>query len=596
MRGNFGYFEDDRPGSFSAGAIWKRILVRVRPWWKSVLLAVILSQVVVAAGLAIPWLVKEALDRYITAAGLVPAERISGLLRIAALFCAAAAAGFAANFFQVVVLERCGQEIMHRLRQDLFARIISLGLPFFDRQPVGRLVTRLTNDIQNMHEMFTSVIVTQFNDILRMAAIVVILAAMNPVLAGILLLILPPLFGLAALFGRTARRLFRDIRAAVAALNGFVQECASGMSVIQIFGAEDRVRSRFDELNQDNLVRNLRQIAVFALFMPVNELFATAATAVVIWRGGGRVLEGMMSIGALAAFLHYIRLFFQPVREMSQKYSIVQSAVASAERIFLLLETTQQEPQGGGRVPRSPAGAVEFREVSFAYDGGPEVLRGFSLKIAPGETVAIVGPTGSGKTTVINLLEGFYRPARGAILVDGVAVDELDRAWLRRFIGLVSQETLILPATVRENITLGRDIGEAALARVVEQARLGPLLSRMEKGLDTVVGIGGRVLSAGEEQLIALARALAGDPGILILDEATASIDSATESLIEEAIATTLAGRTAIVIAHRLSTVRRADRIVVMEAGGIAESGSHEDLAAAGGRYAAMLEGERLRD
>ncbi len=594
MRHNFGYFEDDRGAGITEARLWRRIMVYVRPQWRSIVIAIILTQVVVAASLTLPWLVREALDRFITATGITTAVRFAGLERLALVFLVLALIAFIANFFQVVILERSGQEIMHRLRHDIFAHLLGLDLAFYDKNPVGRLVTRLSNDIQNMHEMFTSVIVSLFNDILRMTVILVLLFIMNPLLAAIMLALLPVLVVIIALFSRLARRVFRDIRTAIAGLNAFIQESVNGMNVIRIFAAEGRNRKRFSRLNADFCRRNLRQIGIFAFFMPLIELCATVAVALIIWYGGGRVMRGMMTIGTLAAFLHYIRLFFQPVRELSQKYSIVQSAMASAERLFAILDTVPGITPAGSCTITAPAGAVEFSKVTFAYGDNPPVLQDFSLTIKAGETVAVVGATGSGKTTLINLIERFYQPRTGEIRIDGVNVGDIDPGLLSRYLGLVLQEVILLPATVRENITLGREVDDALLARVVEQAQLLPLLATMPQGLETRVGLGGRVLSVGEEQLLALARALAGDPRIFLLDEATASIDSATEILIERAIANTIADRTAIVVAHRLSTVRHADRILVMDQGKIIESGSHDELMAKGGRYAALIAGDRF--
>jgi len=594
MRHNFGYFEEDRPGNIAEARLWRRIMAYVRPQWRRVVLAVILTQIIVAASLALPWLVRLAIDRYINGGDLAAEARIRGLAITAAIFLILAAIGFVANFFQVIILEKTGQEIMHRLRGDLFGHLLSLDLPFFDKNPVGRLVTRLTNDIQNMHEMFTSVVVTLFNDLLRMVVILVLLFVMNRRLALLMLLLLPLIIAIILIFSRLARRVFREIRTVVAALNSFIQESVSGMSVIQIFAAEGRSRERFAVANRDFLRKHLRQIGIFAFFMPLIELCAATATAMIIWYGGGRIVRGMMTIGTLAAFLHYMRLFFQPVRELSQKYSIVQSAMASAERLFGLLETEPGLTPAGSRRLARPAGMIEFRDVCFSYNDGAPVLDGFSLTISPGESVAMVGATGSGKTTLINLIERFYQPQSGGVYIDGVNVAELDPAWLRAQVGLVMQEVLILPASVRENITLGREIDEDLLARVVEEAQLVPLLARMDAGIETRIGVGGRVLSAGEEQLIALARTLAGDPLILLLDDATARIDSATEQLIELAIANTMNNRTAIIVAHRLSTVRHADRIVVMAAGRIVESGSHDELMEKGGRYAALVDNDRF--
>ncbi|MDA8165828.1 MAG: ABC transporter ATP-binding protein, partial [Desulfobacteraceae bacterium] len=446
--------------------------------------------------------------------------------------------------------------------------------------------TRLTNDIQNMNEMFTSVIVTLFNDFIRFGGILVLLFWMNWQLALVLSLFIPLILLNMTWFNRMAREAFRAIRTHLARINAFLQESLSGMAVIQLFLREGDTGLRFAAINQTFFEKALHQIKIYGVFMPFIETLNIFSNGLIIWYGGSEILKGRMTIGMLVAFLSYMRLFFQPMRELSQKYSIVQSAMASAERLFQLLDT-----RSGLSLPASPLrpaavkGALVLDRVSFAYDPEQPIIRELSLVVAPGETVAIVGPTGAGKTTIINLLERFYDPGQGSVRLDGTELSRLDPDWLRRQIGLVMQEVYIMPATLRENVLLDRELPDADLARILRDSQLAETVARLPQGWDTPIGEGGIELSTGQRQLLAFARVLARDPRILVLDEATANVDTETERKIEQAIGTALAGRTSLVIAHRLSTIRRADRIIVMDKGRIAEQGTHDQLMARAGLY-----------
>ncbi|HCC54245.1 MAG TPA: ABC transporter ATP-binding protein [Desulfobulbaceae bacterium] len=590
MWDNYGYFEEDQLGKFGDLSLWRRIVFLSRPYWLGALLAVLLSFIVVGCGLSLPYLIRLAVDDIILNTSLAADLRMEGLKRLALAFCGLMVLEFLGNFIQVLILEWTGQRIMHRMRQMMFVHLLRLELKFFHQNPAGRLVTRLTNDIQNMHEMFTSVIVTLFNDGVKLLGILGILFWMNWRLALGICLLLPVMVGNTLWFSRLARDAFRQIRTHLAQINSFLQESLSGVSLIQLFLREQSSQARFSSLNQAFFAKALYQIRVFAVFMPLIELMSALTIGTILWYGGSQVMAGKMSVGMLVAFLSYMRLFFQPMRELSQKYSIVQSALASAERIFQLLDTKAILPLPPSPLrPASSKGEIEFKEVSFGYEPERPVLEHFSLKIPPGQTLAIVGATGSGKTTIINLLERFYDPDAGEILLDGIDLRVLDPDWLRRQVGLVMQDVFLLPGTIRDNVLLEVEKTDEALWEILDKAQLGRLVRQLPEGLATRVGEGGIDLSAGQRQLLAFARVLAREPRILVLDEATASVDPESEKLTEQAIAATFAGRTNIVIAHRLSTIRRADHVLVMAEGRIIEQGSHAELAVANGAYQRVL-------
>ncbi|MBW2328188.1 MAG: ABC transporter ATP-binding protein [Deltaproteobacteria bacterium] len=588
---NFGYFEEGSIGRISDTRIWQRLLSYCRVHRTGLAAAILLSMLVTGTTLALPRFMQMAIDNCMTATGIDIASRMGGLGELALMYGLAVAVTFVAGFFQVVLLEYIGQFIMNRLRNDLYRHMLCLDLAFFHSHPAGRLVTRLTNDIQNMHEMFTSVMVTLFNDALKLIGILVVLYLLNVRLAMVMTVFLPLSLIVTLLFSRLARDRFRAIRSQLAVLNAFLQETVSAVNVLQLFGRQQESLSRFKELNQEYLQRTLRQIRLFGTFMPLTEFLGSLAMATILWYGGGEIIREQLTLGELVAFFSYMRLFFQPMRELSQKYSIVQSAMASAERIFQLLDTRSSINAPSHPLPGELIkGEIRFEKVCFGYrDEKEEVLHAIDLQIKAGETVALVGSTGAGKSTLSSLLVRFYDPTDGRILIDGHDLREFAPETLREKIGIVLQDVLIEPDTILANIALGTGKDRQHVQEILEQTGMDSFIGRLPDGLDTRIGEGGLDLSAGEKQLLAFARVLCRNPTVLILDEATASVDTEAENLLEQAISASFSGRTSVVIAHRLSTVRRADRIVVMDRGRIVEQGSHRELMENHGVYADLI-------
>jgi len=501
-------------------------------------------------------------------------------------------AGFVLNMVQVIIMEYTGQMIMHDLRVTLFAHIQSLSVAFFTRNPVGRLVTRVANDIQNMHELFTSVIVFVFKDLFLLAGITLVLLSINWRLALVCFTVIPFVLYASIHFSGQAREAFRILRLKIAEINTRFSETIAGITVIQLFLQEKRNYLAFKRLNHEHYLAGMRQVHVFAVFMPVIELLGAVAIAVVIFYGGGEVLAETISLGALVAFLSYMKMFFRPLRDIAEKYNILQNSMASAERIFLILDSAERLPQcvpavdfgtpSGSKTQTQTLGKiseVSLKNVFFAYVKGETVLKNVSFNITAGKTLAIVGPTGSGKTTIINLIIRFYDPTSGQVLVNGMDIKKIYSPYVRAKIALVMQDPFLFSEPIRDNITLGEsDISETALQQIIERSNCKTFIDRLPAGLDTVLSEGGASISSGERQLLSIARAFARDPDLIILDEATSYIDSETEYHIQEALFNLMANRTSIIVAHRLSTARGADKIIVLNRGKIVEVGTHLEL------------------
>lgn len=521
---------------------------------------------------------------------LLRRKEIQGVLHLVLLMIGILAFHFGLNFFQVYTMEIAGQRMMHDLRMELFSHLQTLPTAFFEKNPVGRLVTRLTNDIQNVHEMFTSVLVYLFKDLILLLGIIFLLLYLHLELALISFIVLPLIFFTTFIFSHRARDAFREIRFKIAQMNAFLQENFSGIQVVQLFRREGHQARRFQKINEDHCQANLRQISIYAFFVPLVEVLNSGAIGLLIWYGGGKVIQEAISLGVLVAFLSYLRMFFQPIRDLSEKYNVMQSAIASLERIFGLLETEGREktfpsPRG---VPIK--GRIDFQGVSFAYDERERVLHEVSFSIKEGEIVAIVGPTGAGKTSLLLLLERFYDPQEGSIFIDGIDLRQWDPRTLRSQIGFVMQDPFLFSGNITENIRLGNGGDMERVKEVARMVRADPFVRRLPRGYDTLVGEGGERLSAGERQLLAFARALYQDPRILLLDEATSHVDPETEHWIQEGLKVLFKNRTVLVVAHRLTTIHHADRIIVLHKGRVREMGTHRELIQKKGLYSRLYQ------
>lgn len=511
---------------------------------------------------------------------------LKGVRFMAMLFLGILILSFLSNFSQVYLIQYTGQKFMFDLRIRLFSHLQTLSVSFFDKNPVGRLVTRVSNDVEVLSEMFSSVLITFFKDIFMLVGIVIILLRLNVRLALVSFTLIPLIVYVTMYFRIKARDAFRSVRLRLAKINVSLQENISGMRVVQMFVREKENYKRFSKINHDYFLANMRQIVIFATFRPLIEIISASAVALIIWYGGGQVIMEAISLGTLVAFLSYVQMFFRPIRDLSEKFNTLQAAMASSERIFLLMDTKNTilepgEPVELGKID----GKVEFKNVWFSYDT-EYVLRDVTFEVRPGESVAIVGATGAGKTSIINLLERFYEVKKGTILIDGVDIRKMRKSDLRSNIGLVMQDVFLFAGDIQGNVRLGNSsISDEEVRRATEYANASGFIKKLDGGYSAEVKERGVTLSAGQRQLLSFARALAFDPSILVLDEATSNIDTETEVLIQDALQRLMKGRTSIIIAHRLSTIQRVNRIIVLHKGEIVEEGTHQELLKKRGIY-----------
>jgi ATP-binding cassette, subfamily B, multidrug efflux pump len=591
------FFQDDEIlGKAYDARLVRRIWEFVRPYKREVALTLLVALLVVGDDLLAPFITQLAIDRYIApthSTGMSVDARMTGALLMGALYLLTLAVGFGLRYVQTFALSVLGQRIMYDLRSSLFKHMQRLSLSFFDHNPVGRLMTRITNDVDAINDLFTSGSVALLTDLLTLVGIIIILFVENWQLALVVCVVIPPLAFVTSRFQRVMREIFRAIRVRLARINANVAENIAGTQVVQLFNREDRNFAYFDDLNHDYYRTTLRSLTLFAAFLPVVNLFAATATALIVRVGGGQTVAGLLSLGALVAFLQYTDRFFLPVRDLADRYTTLQSAMASSERIFRVLDEPVTISDPDNPIPlTSVRGAVEFRDVWFSYNREEWVLKGVSFRIEPGESVAFVGATGAGKTSLISLMSRFYDVQRGEVLLDGVNVRDVAQADLRRHIGAVLQDPFIFAGAIASNIRLGEsDISDERVREAARFVNAAGFIERLPNGYNEVTRERGAGLSVGQKQLLAFARAIAFNPEVLlILDEATSSVDTATEALIQDALEKLMRGRTSIIIAHRLSTIRHVDRIIVLHKGRIVEQGTHDDLLARNGYYKRLYE------
>ena len=646
MRYDYGYSEENQLGKPYDLKLIRRLIPYALPYRYYFLFSVILVVCITAIDLSIPYITKIAIDNYI-----VPQENnsninkgpkkylfvnmensemteivnkypeffviketkaqisyedlnqlktndlkilrkddLDGIIIIAIILCCLVIVQYLVNFFHAIILEKNSQMIMHDIRLEVFSHIQKIKLEFFNKNPVGRLVTRVTNDVQNMHEVFNSVVGFLFKDSILLIGITIVLISIHFKLALLTFTVLPVILVASLKFSSKAREAFRIMRIKVAEINTRFSETINGMQVIQMFRMENDNEKMFQKINHENYLADVRQIKLFALFMPLVESMGIIAIAIVIYYGGQSLLKNTISLGALVAYISYMKMFFKPIRDMAEKYNILQNAMASAERIFSIFDNTldlqEQDKKDNQTDPIPKIKSIEFKKVSLSYIPDEPVLKDISMKVISGETIALVGSTGAGKTSLVNLIIRFYEPCSGKIYINELDLEKIEPYWIRTKTALVTQDPFLFSASIGENIAVGnKNITETQLKKIIKLARCQFIIEQMPDGVNSVIAEGGKSLSSGQRQLISIARALASNPDVIILDEATSYIDSETEQKIQEAMENLMKGRTAIIIAHRLSTARVADNIYVMNKGQIIEHGNHNQLMLKKGFY-----------
>ena len=575
------FHEEEAIGKTYDFQVARRLLRYLKPYLRLLVPALALTFALNLLGILQPKFTQYAIDWYI-----LP-KSADGLMLLVGLFAGVQLLRLVFSYFQAVLLNTVGQHVMFDMRSELYDKLQHQEVAYYDRNPVGRIMTRLTNDVDALNELFTQGVTDVLGDLVMIVAIIGVMLWMDVRLTLVTLLTVPLLFAATTWFRKGARRGYDMVRTRLARINAFLQEHFAGAQTVQIFNAEEKSLSRFDDINNDYRKANIETIFYYALFFPLVDFIGAVGIALVIWYGGYRVMNSALSLGALVAFIQYSGFLFQPIRDISDKYNVLQSAVIASHRIFKTLDlpvaiTTPVAPLKTGRA----RGFIEFQNVWFAYKEEDWVLKDVSFTVQPGESVALVGHTGSGKTTITNLLMRFYDIQRGRILLDGVDLRDWELESLRKNFAVVLQDIFLFSGTVESNIRLGRtDISDDRVRWAAQEVHAHRFIERLKAGYKSEVKERGAGLSVGQKQLISFARALAFDPALLILDEATSSIDTETEQLIQQAIGRVMEDRTSIVVAHRLSTIQRADQIIVLHHGEVRERGTHQQLLAEHGLY-----------
>jgi len=576
--------EEDVLGKAYDGRLMRRLLTYLRPYRSQVALAIAAIVGHACFELVPPYLTKVVIDRYI------PARDVAGLGTIATIYIAVLAGSFALEYLQTWTMQVTGQRIMFDLRMQMMTHLHRLDLRFYDRNPVGRLMTRVTTDVDVLNDLFTSGVVSVFGDVFTLIGIMVVLVWMDWRLALVAFSVLPLIALITQWFRLNVRESYRTVRTWIARINAYLQERITGMATVQLFRREVRDYEDFATIDRQHRDANMDSIFYYAVFYPAIEVVSALAAALILWVGGGWVSDGGLTLGALVAFLQYSQRFFRPISDLSEKFNVLQGAMASSERIFALLDTPVEIKNPENTVRRGASldapEIIRFENVTFAYVDGEPVLRNVSFAVHAGQRVGIVGATGSGKTTLMSLLLRFYDVQQGRITIDDVDIRDMDLASLRSLFGLVLQDVYLFSGTIASNVRLGDGtMSDEDVTRALEAVHASTFVDKMPRGLDTPVAERGATLSSGQKQLLSFARALAFDPTVLILDEATSSVDTETELLIRDALRVMMRGRTTIAIAHRLSTIQDMDRILVMHRGELRESGTHQELLAMRGIY-----------
>jgi len=578
--------DDEILGKAYDPRLMKRILLYLKPYWKLMAISFLFLTFYTGTQLLGPYLTKIAIDRYITT------RNLHGLDLMALAYLSSVFLGFFFLFAQSYLTEYISQKAMHDLRTEIFAHLQKLDMAYFDRNPVGRLMTRMIGDVETLNEMFSTGVVGLLGDAFTVFGIAGAMLFLNWKLALATIMAFPLILYFSRFYRRKSRDVYRESRRIIARLNANLQESIAGIGTIQSFGQEQKIYERFQAVNTDHRNVFLRSIRYNAMFFPIVEIFSALTIGITLWYGGSLIVKQALLPGVIVAFIQYIQRIYHPIRDIAEKYNIMQAAMASSERIFNLLDTKEsiKNPQVS-RPPQHLEGAVEFKDVWLSYRPGEPVLKGISFRVNPGEKIALVGATGGGKTSIISALCRFYEIERGSILVNGVDIREWNKQELRRHLGLVLQDVFLFSGNIADNITLkDRRIGEEEMIEAARRVHIAPFIEGLPGRYEEEVQERGATLSQGQRQLLSFARALAFDPRILILDEATSSVDTRTELLIQEALRELLKDRTALIIAHRLSTIKNVNRILVIHKGEIWEEGSHQELLARRGLYSCLYE------